>query len=382
MRERRDLDIGMEDIRSRLNGLGPRLENLRSRGKAIPKSLLRILEKPSPTQSKTDRENFLIVLKTEDKADHAFKVLSQGSVRPHAATSSSSTDRLTYSLHQQYAPRGGLVAVWNRISFRLAGGTDLAKWLLIALAIMLALSAPVLISRVISQSIEGPFLFSLDSPRETVGGSGDERASPVETPIPGSGFSGAYILGVSHTSSTRSMLRIYVPAGLEGNYGAIVKISQEEEFHCVVMEEQIRELICVGPRLSQGMATIKIFRLIEGGSSATMVFETSYYVLEEYAFVPDLPPAPTLEPSSTPTATLVVLPSSGPGGSSGDEGSEDPPKLRSSATPVPVPSEAPVDTPISPDSTLGPPTDPPKSTTEPKKCKGPDHPKFPCTPEP
>ncbi len=249
-----------------------------------------------------------------------------------------------------------------------------------ALAIILALSAPGLILRVFDQSIEGPFLLSLDSAGETAESPGEALLSPVETPIPGSDFSGAYILGVSHTSSTRSMLRIHVPAGLEGRYGAIVQISQEEEFNCVVMEEEIRELICVGPRLSQGKATIKIFRLIEGGSSATMVFETSYYVLEEDSSSLELPPAPTIEPSPTPTATLVVLPSSGNGGSSGDKGSEDPPKPMSSATPVPVPSVAPVDTPISPTSMPIPPTDPPESTTKSNKCN--EHRKSPCTPEP
>ena len=233
MRERRDLIIGMEGIRSRLNGMGPRLEDFWSRGKAIPKSLLRILAKPSPTQSKTDQGNFLIVLRVEDKAANGIKLLSQDSDGPHAATPNSSTDRLICSLYQHFAPRGGLGVMWNRMSLRLTGGTDLAKWLRIALAIILALSAPGLILRVFDQSIEGPFLLSLDSAGETAESPGEALLSPVETPIPGSDFSGAYILGVSHTSSTRSMLRIHVPAGLEGRYGAIVQISQEEEFNCV-----------------------------------------------------------------------------------------------------------------------------------------------------
>jgi len=87
----------------------------------------------------------------------------------------------------------------------------------------------------------------------------------------------------------------------------------------------------------------------------------------------------TAGPSPTPTRTPNAGTSSTPGGGSGPPPPPPPastPMPPASATSGPAPSAPP------PTSTSIPPTAPPPPPTTTPKCKGPDHPQFPCTPTP
>ena len=110
--------------------------------------------------------------------------------------------------------------------------------------------------------------------------------------IPGTDFRGAYVSGVEYLSNGSSMLEIIVPAGVEGDYTAVVAASESLEFQCVILHHYTDRLYCIGERLQEGtQVNVRIFRIDEGRGSQDMVFEANYTIGE---FVPP--------PQSTPAA--------------------------------------------------------------------------------
>ena len=106
---------------------------------------------------------------------------------------------------------------------------------------------------------------------------------------PGTDFSGAYVFGLEHLSANSSMLQIFVPAGVEGPYLAIVSASEGFEYKCVILHHYTDRLHCIGPSLPEAsQVNLQIFKIDEADGSQILVFETNYTTGE---FTPL--PAPT-----------------------------------------------------------------------------------------
>jgi hypothetical protein len=109
---------------------------------------------------------------------------------------------------------------------------------------------------------------------------------------PGTDFRGAYVLGVEHLSEGRSMLEIYVPAGVEGDYQAIVTAAESLEFQCVVLHHYTDRLYCIGTRLEDGsQVNVSIFRIDDGQDSQTLIFQADYTTGEDIPLVVPTQPA-------------------------------------------------------------------------------------------
>lgn len=106
---------------------------------------------------------------------------------------------------------------------------------------------------------------------------------------PGTDFSGAYVFGLEHLSANSSMLQIFVPAGVDGTYLAIVSASEGLEYQCVILHHYTDRLHCIGPSLPEAsQVNLQIFKIDEADGSQILVFETNYTTGE---FTPL--PAPT-----------------------------------------------------------------------------------------
>ena len=120
--------------------------------------------------------------------------------------------------------------------------------------------------------------------------------SGPETGPPGTDFRGAYVSNVEHLSNGSSMLEIFVPAGVEGEYQAIVSASEGSEFECVILHQYADRLYCIGARLSDGsQVNVKIFWLDEVDGSQHLVFETDYTTGEDVT-PPPVPTQPVIVP--------------------------------------------------------------------------------------
>ena len=88
------------------------------------------------------------------------------------------------------------------------------------------------------------------------------------------------------------MLLIFVPAGVEGAYRAIVTASEGVEYQCVILLQYTDRLYCIGPSLPEASEiNIRIFRIDEVDGSQTLVFETNYTTGE---FAPLATPSPAV----------------------------------------------------------------------------------------
>jgi hypothetical protein len=113
---------------------------------------------------------------------------------------------------------------------------------------------------------------------------------------PGTDFRGAYVSNVEHLSNESSMLEIFVPAGVEGKYQALVTGSEGLVFECVILHQYTDRLYCIGARLSEGsQVNVKIFWIDEVGGSQSLVFETDYTTGEDV-----IPPAVPTQPAIVP----------------------------------------------------------------------------------
>ena len=112
------------------------------------------------------------------------------------------------------------------------------------------------------------------------------------TRTPGTDFAGAYVSSVEQLSANNSMLQIFVPAGVEGSYQAVVTISEEVEYQCVILLQYSDRLYCIGPSLpSASQINLRIFRVDEVDGSQHLVFETNYTTGE---FAPVATPSPVV----------------------------------------------------------------------------------------
>ena len=110
------------------------------------------------------------------------------------------------------------------------------------------------------------------------------------TRTPGTDFAGAYVLSVEHVSTDSSMLRIRVPAGVEGTYKAVVTVSERLEYECVFLHHSTDSLYCVGPLLPEASKiNLRIFKIDEADGSQNLVFETNYSIGK---FAPQATPSP------------------------------------------------------------------------------------------
>ena len=112
------------------------------------------------------------------------------------------------------------------------------------------------------------------------------------TRTPGTDFAGAYVSNVERLSADTSMLQIYVPAGVEGTYQAVVTASEDMEYQCVILLQYSDRLYCVGPSLPEAsQINFRIFRIDDVDGSQHLVFETNYTTDE---FAPLATPSPVL----------------------------------------------------------------------------------------
>ena len=113
-----------------------------------------------------------------------------------------------------------------------------------------------------------------------------------EARTPGTDFSGAYVSRVEHLSADSSMIQIFVPAGVEGTYLAVVTASEGQEYECVILPQFTDQLYCIGPLLPQAsQINVQILKINEVDGSQSLVFETNYTTGE---FAPLPTPAPVL----------------------------------------------------------------------------------------
>ena len=113
---------------------------------------------------------------------------------------------------------------------------------------------------------------------------------------PGTDFRGAYVSNVEHLSNESSLLEIFVPAGVEGKYQAVVTASEGMVFECVILHQYTDRLYCIGSRLTEGsQVNVKIFWIDEVGGSQSLVFETDY-TTGEIVIPPAVPTQPAIVP--------------------------------------------------------------------------------------
>ncbi len=245
--------------------------------------------------------NFLIVLEAPKKVASSIRSLSEGATKLGTAAipGVAAGDELTASLRQAYSAPDDSGTLSSRFLLPGTSFRGIPGWLLIGAATLLLIAIPLVVLQVVSPRFRGlgDLSAQVSGDLSSEGGEGQTSGSGGAG-ILGTDFAGAYVLEVRHLSSTRTMFRIRVPLGVEGGYQALVKMSQESEFQCVVLKDRADELFCIGPRLSIGRAEISVFHLNAPGESPTLVFEVSYFIAEDTVRPgPAFPvPVPTVAP--------------------------------------------------------------------------------------
>jgi len=229
-------------------------------------------------------------------------------------------------------------------------------------------------------------------------------STPTPTPMaPGSNFEGAYVSGVTWLQNGDTMVRVVVPEGAAGEYRAEITTLPPRKYVCLIPKGYEDRIYCIGPHLARGtMVTIQVYH---HASLERLVFVSEFLVTEVL-------PTPTATPTSgaegftsvtgsgTPSLTPAISPSSSGTHTPTPSGSQTPTPMSSpSATPLPTStllgstptatalasSATPASTSSTPVPTQTPsaPTATQAPTDElPEKCKGADHPVFPCTQTP
>lgn len=219
---------------------------------------------------------------------------------------------------------------------------------------------------------------------------------------PGTDFAGAYVSGVEHLSASSSMIQIFVPAGVEGTYQAVVTVSERVEYQCAILHHYPFWLYCIVPSLTEAsQINLRIFRIDEIDGSQFLVFEANYTTGE---FAPLAAPSPEFTPNPTQTSTPTQTPirSLVQTADDSDSGDDHPPPATPAATDTPPPAtpaatETPppatpaateTPPPVPPAATETPPPIPPAVTETPPRtinehsCNSkPGHPRY-CTPSP
>lgn len=101
----------------------------------------------------------------------------------------------------------------------------------------------------------------------------------TDFPVPGADFSGAYVHGVAELEFGRSMIRLVVPAGVEGEYTATVTAENELAYQCFIPNGYSDRIYCFGPRLNLlEVVFIEVRHRAQSGSPEKVVFETEFRV--------------------------------------------------------------------------------------------------------
>ena len=246
---------------------------------------------PLAQKAKQSPSSFFIVLESRDKVTASIAGLAEGTMRIRGGVVPSipSDAELTASLRRAHSGDGASAEGSSRFLLPGTSFRGIPRWLLIGSAMVLLVVIPLVVLQVVSPRFRGLGALPAQVSSEPSSGgsegqtSGSREASPSVggATIPGADFTGAYVLEVRHLSSTRTMITIRVPSGVEGNYQALVNMSQASDFQCVVLEDRTNELFCIGPRLPTGKAEISIFRLNDADDPPFLVFEVSYFIVED-----------------------------------------------------------------------------------------------------
>ena len=258
----------------------------------------------------------VIVLEAPGKVASSTGSLSEGATKLGTAAIPrvAAADELAVSLRQAYSADGDSAEGSSRFLLPGTGLRGIANWLLIGSAMVLLVAIPLVVLQVVSPRFRGlGALAAQVSGGPSSGGSegqtsGSSDASPSVggATIPGADFTGAYILEVRKLSSSRTMLRILVPAGVVGDYRAEVALEETSDFQCVVLEDRTNELFCIGPMLPTGNANISIYHLNDRDDSSFLVFEVSYFIVEDTIIPGPVFPEPV--PPVVPYGTGFVWP--------------------------------------------------------------------------
>ena len=259
-------------------------------------------------QAKSDGR-LMVVIGARDKAARVTGDLS----RKTWTATVSATSRLAAlspKLRAQVLSRAGI----SRLRRVAKGTVELLqarrKWVTSAIVLLLVAAVPIAFLTVADGDLDSLAGFASEIiPRNPPADEGDpnpfgRQVAATDEPnaagrftldgtrTPGTDFAGAYISSVEHLSANNSMLQIFVPAGVEGTYLAIVNASEEVEYQCVILLQYSDRLYCIGPSLPDAsQINIRIFRIEEYDGSPQLVFETTYTTGE---FDPLATPAPVL----------------------------------------------------------------------------------------
>ena len=259
-------------------------------------------------QAKSNGRLF-IVLEARDKAARMTSDLS----RKTWAATVTATSRLTALSPELRAQ----VLSGARISGlrRVARGTVALlqarrKWVTSAMVVLFVAAIPTAFLTAADGDLDSLARFAAEIiPRSSPAREGDPNSfSRQETPTddpdatglftmdeartPGTDFSGAYVSRVEHLSADSSMIQIFVPAGVEGTYRAVVTASEGQEYECVILPQFTDQLYCIGPPLPEASKiNLQIFKIDEVEGFQSLVFETNYTTGE---FAPLATPSPAL----------------------------------------------------------------------------------------
>lgn len=257
--------------------------------------------------AKSDGRLF-IVIEARDKAAKMTNEISR-KTRTAAILATTRLAALSPTLRAEEFPREGFLGM-RRFARRAAQSLRMqSPWVTAAVALIFIAVASIgflMVANVDLRSLTGSS-GDISPPSPTGGESESSGGQEVEASsnsglfagediyAPGADFRGAYVSGVEHLSNDSSMLEIYVPAGVEGDYHAVVTASEGLEFQCVILHHYTDRLYCIGARLLDGsQVNVRIFKIEEGQASQYLVFETDYTIGET---VP--PPQPT-QPAFVP----------------------------------------------------------------------------------
>jgi hypothetical protein len=289
-----------DNIARRLSGNSRRYRSILARCRATTESGAQCKRRPVSGSdychqhrgsAKSDGRLF-VVLGARDKAAKATSEFTR-MTRTAAVRATTRLTALGPTLRAEALPREGVLGL-RQVARRAAQTLRMQnRWVISGIALALVVAASIAILKVANVDINSLNGFSgqiiprnaLATGRDSEPPNGQEAqdSNPTElftgavAFVPGTDFRGAFISGVEHLSGNSTMLEIFVPAGVEGNYHAIVTASEGSEFQCVILHHYTDRLYCIGARLQEGsQVNVRIFRIDEVQGSSSLVFETDY----------------------------------------------------------------------------------------------------------
>jgi len=137
---------------------------------------------------------------------------------------------------------------------------------------------------------------------------------PPGTPSPDT-FAGAYIETTAELDRARSMITIFVPAGIQGTYRArLASAWGEFDFACDVLQPGSKRLLCMGGRLPAGVRLDLILYRTSAEGLESAVFRVSFVVpilpasATGSSGLPGGAHSPTYTRTAVPSDTLTPVP--------------------------------------------------------------------------